>query len=99
MADEWEEKTTPNIQSNMEPAEGSRENVNLGTGAGNPMERGSGQPSQPEKPMNQPKQPSPERKEQPDRAGGITNRPLNEERENQEELPPRGEAKGGGHVS
>ncbi len=94
MADEWDEKTTPNIQSNMEPAEGSRENVNVGTGAGNPMERGSGQPSAPEKPVNQPHSP-----EQPGQAGGITNRPLSEERENQEELPPRGQAKGGAHAS
>jgi hypothetical protein len=31
-------------------------------------------------------------------AGGITNRPLEVERENQERVPPRGEAKGGGHA-
>ena len=32
-------------------------------------------------------------------AGGITNRPLEEEQRNQEELPPRGEAKPGAHAS
>ncbi len=94
MADEWEEKTTPNIQSNMEPAEGSRENVNVGTGAGNPMERGAGQPSRPEKPVAG-KTASGGRQDQ---AGGITNRPLSEERGNQEELPPRGQSKQGGHA-
>ena len=31
-------------------------------------------------------------------AGGITNRPLEEERENQERVPPRGEAKGDSHA-
>jgi hypothetical protein len=30
---------------------------------------------------------------------GITNRPLSEEKENQESLPPRGEAKNGAHAS
>lgn len=31
-------------------------------------------------------------------AGGITNRPLEQERENQDRLPPRGEAKGDSHA-
>lgn len=31
-------------------------------------------------------------------AGGITNRSLDEERDNQERLPPRGEAKGDSHA-
>ena len=31
-------------------------------------------------------------------AGGITNRPLEEERKNQERVPPRGEAKGDSHA-
>lgn len=30
--------------------------------------------------------------------GGITNRPLEEEQKNQERVPPRGEAKEGGHA-
>ena len=34
----------------------------------------------------------------PDSGGGITNRPLEEERENQAELPPRGEGKPGAHA-
>jgi hypothetical protein len=33
-----------------------------------------------------------------DEAGGITNRPLAEEQDNQERLPPRGESKEGGHA-
>jgi len=33
-----------------------------------------------------------------DAAGGITNRPLEEERDNQDRLPPRGETKEGGHA-
>jgi hypothetical protein len=31
--------------------------------------------------------------------GGITNRPLEEEEENQERVPPRGERKDGAHAS
>ena len=31
--------------------------------------------------------------------GGITNRPLEEEKQNQRDLPPRGTAKPGGHAS
>jgi len=31
-------------------------------------------------------------------AGGISNRPLEEEQENQERVPPRGETKEGGHA-
>jgi hypothetical protein len=31
-------------------------------------------------------------------AGGITNRPLDEERENQDRVPPRGEAKEDSHA-
>jgi hypothetical protein len=31
-------------------------------------------------------------------AGGITNRPLDEEQANQERVPPRGENKEGGHA-
>jgi hypothetical protein len=33
-----------------------------------------------------------------DNAGGITNRPLEEEQDNQERVPPRGESKEGGHA-
>jgi hypothetical protein len=33
-----------------------------------------------------------------DNAGGITNRPLEEERQNQERVPPRGDSKEGGHA-
>ena len=33
-----------------------------------------------------------------DEGSGITNRPLEQERENQDRVPPRGEAKGGSHA-
>ncbi len=79
------EEMRPNQASDKVKAEGSRENVNLGTDAGNPMERGSGQPSRPERPQ-------PRRNDRDD-AGGITNRPLSEEQQEEAQLPPRGEAK------
>jgi hypothetical protein len=53
----------PNRSSNMEPAEGSRENV-----------------------MNRGERDRPSR----DNAGGITNRPLDREQEEQDRLPDRG---------
>jgi hypothetical protein len=52
--------SAPDRSSRQEPAEGSRENVNVGS--------------------------------------GITNRPLEEEQRAQQNLPPRGERKGGGHA-
>jgi hypothetical protein len=33
-----------------------------------------------------------------DSGGGITNRPLDEEQQNQERVPPRGETKDGSHA-
>jgi len=63
----------PNDASTKEPAEGSRENVNVEGGAAD-NEHGS------------------------NHAGGITNRPLEEEEREQAELPPRGTAKEGGHA-
>jgi hypothetical protein len=62
----------PNAASMKEPAEGSRENVNVPGGADD--SKGGGN------------------------AGGITNRPLDEEKREQAELPPRGNAKEGGHA-
>jgi|WetSurMetagenome_2_1015567.scaffolds.fasta_scaffold132568_3 hypothetical protein len=91
---------TDNAQSKLEQAEGSTENVNpeaknrnvstpnpaeLGRDIPHPMEHGPGQESHPEKP-------APTRGGRD--AGGISNRPLQEERENQQELPQRGEEKG-----
>lgn len=78
---------TDNKESQMEKAEGSRENVNLpetesvnsGGDAGAPMERGAGQDSHPERPLTNP--------------GGITNRPIEEEEQNQRAIPPRGRNK------
>jgi hypothetical protein len=52
-----------------EPAEGSRDNVNI----------------------EQPSTGS-------ERGGGITNRPIEEEQREQQNLPPRGEAKGDSHA-
>ncbi len=81
------EEMMPNQASNKEKAEGSRENVNLGTDAGNPMERGSGQVSEPGRPIE------PRHRGDRDDAGGISNRPLSEEERLDRELPPRGQAK------
>ncbi len=81
------EEMVPNEASQKEKAEGSRENVNLGTDAGNPMERGSGQESHPEQPLSSDTGGR-------DDAGGISNRPLSEEERLDHELPPRGQAKG-----
>jgi len=63
----------PNDASMKEPAEGSRENVNVPGGA-DQSARGNAN------------------------AGGITNRPLEQEEQEQAELPPRGTAKEGGHA-
>jgi hypothetical protein len=37
--------------------------------------------------------------QQADEGGGITNRPLARERQEQRDLPPRGDARPGGHAS
>ncbi len=95
---------TDNKPSQMEPAEGSRENVNLGPTdpasggeAPAPMERGAGQVSQPEKPLPEErdekgKLPTGYPSTDGDDAGGITNRPLSEEERNQRAVPGRGHA-------
>jgi hypothetical protein len=75
------EPKRPNDSSDMEPAEGSRDAVNLDIDDQEAEERydedeGGG-----------------------DQGGGITNRPLGEEIENQRDVPPRGHAKPGGHAS
>ena len=64
----------PNRQSNMEQAEGSRENTELGQGSAgerNRMDQDSSRNSN---------------------SGGITNRPLDRERCEQEQLPDRGQS-------
>ena len=68
MADRTRQGTdaAPNRASDMEKAEGSRENV--------------------------------ENPEQHQPAAGITNRPLEEEQDEQENLPPRGTSKDGSHA-
>lgn len=99
---------TDNKQSQMEQAEGSTENVNLGqpdpaldgVNAGAPMERGGGQESHPERPLEHPggrgdqgELPRDSPSEDSDNAGGITNRPLDEEEQNQRAIPTRGQGK------
>lgn len=99
---------TDNQESQMEQAEGSRENVNVdapnpaesGGNAEQPMERGAGQESHPEKPLPHPGGRGGQGEVPPgypakdrDNAGGITNRPLSEEEKNQASLPRRGERK------
>jgi hypothetical protein len=56
------DNTEATPQRNQEPAEGSRENVNVGE------------------------------------QGGISNRPVDEEQREQEDLPPRGGRKDGAHA-
>lgn len=99
---------TDNKESQMEKAEGSRENVNLpetesvnsGGDAGAPMERGAGQDSHPERPLTNPggtgtqgERPRGNPSSDSSEAGGITNRPLEEEEQNQRAIPPRGQNK------
>ena len=109
-----DDKYNPHDKSSTEKAEGSTENVNLdpndvnaGSATDSPMERGSGQVSRPEKPLP-PKGGKGKGggadsgateggSAQP--AAGITNRPIEEEQQNQEDLPPRGKAKGGPSAS
>lgn len=80
-------------KSQKEPAEGSRENLNVPAPAD--MEHGAGQLSEPDKPAV-PGAEDPRR----DKGGsaqpgaGITNRPLKEEQGNQDEVPERGRTKG-----
>jgi hypothetical protein len=84
------DEKTPNPASEKEQAEGSRENVNVPLSpendAVNPMERGHGQVSDPDKPVD-------EEADTDQSAGGITNRPLEEEIAEQGELPRRGRAR------
>jgi hypothetical protein len=75
-----DEQRIPNQAANQEQAEGSRETVNANE-EGNSEERDR---------FDQSDTPSGERTEQ---AGGITNRPLDEEIANQREVPPRGDVK------
>jgi len=90
MAEERDDKIA-NPASQKEKAEGSREtaeevpaHVDEGQGARNKMERGSGQQSKPERPLTEGSS---------QHGAGITNRPVEEEDENQSRVPPRGETK------
>ena len=74
------EKDNPNTEAAQEPAEGSRETAGANADAG-ARERFDTNRAQ-----------RGERGEDED-AGGITNRPLEEEIENQRDLPPRGKAR------
>jgi len=105
-----DDKSNPHDKSSSEKAEGSRENVNVDPhdvnegSATERMERGSGQVSHPDKPLASPggggaggSAAGPSKSAQ--RSAGITNRPVEEEQQNQEELPPRGKAKPGASAS
>jgi hypothetical protein len=72
-----DEQRIPNQSANQEPAEGSRETVNANDGESESRDRTDDGDTQ-------------SRDEQ---AGGITNRPLDEEIANQREVPPRGDVK------
>jgi hypothetical protein len=68
---------SPDHSSNMEPAEGSRTNVNVDDRDAEERYRDANGPG----------------------SSGITNRPIEEEKRNQRDLPDRGNAKPGGHAS
>jgi hypothetical protein len=75
-----DEQRIPNQSANQEQAEGSRETVDVNDEPNSPQrDRFDNSDTQ-----------SGERNEQ---AGGITNRPLDEELANQREVPPRGDVK------
>jgi hypothetical protein len=82
-----DEERIPNQSANRDPAEGARESVN----AENEPERDT---------RDRFNDADPQRAERDENAGGITNRPLDEELANQRELPLRGDAKvpGRGHA-
>jgi hypothetical protein len=75
-----DEERIPNQSANRDPAEGARDAVD----AGNEGDR--------EAPDHF-KGGDPQRAEPDENAGGITNRPLDEEIANQQELPLRGDVK------
>jgi hypothetical protein len=74
-----DEQRIPNQSANQEQAEGSRETVNANDNESEGRDRFDNSDTQ-----------SGGRDEQ---AGGITNRPLEEEIANQREVPPRGDVK------
>ena len=75
-----DEERIPNQSANRDPAEGARESVN----AGNEQDRET---------RDRFRDGDPQRPEPDENAGGITNRPLDEEIANQQELPLRGDVK------
>jgi len=91
------EGSRENVNLDPEDLNVDPKDVNAGSATDSPMERGSGQLSQPDKPL-------PSRGGggargsagtggAAQRSAGITNRPVEEEQQNQEELPPRGKPK------
>jgi len=82
-----DEERVPNQSANRDPAEGARESVN----AGNEGDREA---------RDRFNDADPQRANRDEKAGGITNRPLDQEIANQRELPPRGDVKvpGRGHA-
>ena len=78
------EQARPNQSANQEQAEGSRENI-TGSGAGG---RDASGPT-----SDRSSQGTTSGFSSEDAGGGITNRPLDEEQENQAAVPPRGQNK------
>jgi len=80
-------------RSEQEKAEGSRESLNVPAAAD--MESGAGQLSEPEKPaVPGSENPRSDKGGSAQPGAGITNRPMQEERENQDAVPERGRTKG-----
>ena len=87
----------PNRSSNMEPAEGSRETVmnsgsDLGTSSDRAMfdERLSGSEREGSNDSSSERGTEPGGERDRTNSGGITNRPLDVEQSEQDQLPPRG---------
>lgn len=87
------ERERPNRESNMEPAEGSRENTNVSEEtAGNQGGRGTSTMHNAERGQGEQGGELPAAAfGEGEHGGGISNRPLEEEQGRQENLPPRGE--------
>ena len=81
-----------NEKKNEEPAEESRENLDVPAAAD--MERGAGQLSEPHKPaVPGAEDPRHDKGGSLQPGAGITNRPLQEEEQEQDEVPDRGTSK------
>jgi hypothetical protein len=83
----------PNRDSSMEPAEGSRNSVNSGSSRGSgSRERGAGSQGERNRVDSGSSSSSSTTTEHSRNSGGITNRPLDREQCEQEQLPERGQS-------